>query len=50
MELGDSRLATEYCDSLYIDIVNNKYLPQECNIHADEEKIIQENKQGETDW
>ena len=50
MELGDTRAANQYCDSLYVDIVNIKYLPQDCNIHTDEEKIIQENKQGETDW
>ncbi len=50
MELGDTRLANEYCDSLYVDIVNTDYLPQDCNIHTNKEKIIQENKQGETDW
>jgi penicillin-binding protein 1A len=50
MELGDTRLANEYCDSVYVDLVNTKFIPQKCNIHTDENKIIKENQQGETDW
>jgi penicillin-binding protein 1A len=50
MDSGDTRLASENCDSIYVDIVNIKYLPQKSNMHTDKEKIIQENKQGETDW
>jgi penicillin-binding protein 1A len=50
MDLGDTRLATAYCDSVYVDLVNVKFLPQICNIHTDENKIIQENQQGGTDW
>jgi len=50
MDKGDSRLATEYCDSLYTDIVNVKYMPLKCNIHTGENKIINENQQGDTDW
>ncbi len=50
MEQGDTRIATQYCDSLYVDIVNVKYIPLECNIHTGESEIINENKQGGTDW
>ncbi len=50
MELGDSRIINQYCDSLYIDFVNVKNLPLKCNIHTDEDEIINENKQGGTDW
>jgi len=50
MDLGDTRIATEYCDSVYVDLVNTKFLPQGCNIHTDDDKIIQENQQGGTDW
>ena len=50
MELGDTRLATVYCDSVYVDLVNTKFIPQKCNIHTGEDKIIKENQQGETDW
>ncbi len=50
MEQGDTRSATQYCDSLYIDIVNVKNMPLKCNIHTGENEIINENKQGGTDW
>ena len=51
MEQGDSRLATQFCpDSVYVDLVNVKKMPQQCNIHTGKDKIIQENKQGESDW
>jgi len=50
MEQGDSRLATQYCDSLYTDIVNVKHMPLKCNIHTGENSIIKENNQGDTDW
>ncbi|GBD88677.1 penicillin-binding protein 1A [bacterium BMS3Abin03] len=50
MEQGDTRLANQYCDSLYTDIINIKNLPPKCNIHTGDSKIIKENKQGDTDW
>ncbi len=50
MEQGDTRSATQYCDSLYIDIVNVKNMPLKCYIHTGENEIINENKQGGTDW
>jgi penicillin-binding protein 1A len=50
MELGDTRVSTQYCDSLYTDIVNIRNIPLTCNIHTGESQIIQENNQGETDW
>ncbi|MGB5848445.1 MAG: PBP1A family penicillin-binding protein [Ignavibacteriaceae bacterium] len=50
MELGDTRIATQYCDSLYVDFVNVKNMPLKCNIHTGEGEIINENKQGGTDW
>ena len=50
MEQGDTRIASMFCDSLYTDIINVKYIPLECNIHTGENEIINENKQGGTDW
>jgi penicillin-binding protein 1A len=50
MDQGDTRIATQYCDSLVTDIVNVKYIPLKCNIHTGENRIINENKQGDTDW
>ena len=50
MEQGDTRDFSQYCDSLYIDIVNVKNMPLNCNIHTGESEIIDENKQGGTDW
>ncbi len=50
MDQGDTRIATQYCDSLVTDIVNVKYMPLKCNIHTGENRIINENKQGDTDW
>ncbi|MFC2119727.1 penicillin-binding protein 1A [Bacteroidota bacterium] len=50
MELGDSRIINQYCDSLYVDFVNVKNMPLKCNIHKGEDEIINENKQGGTDW
>jgi penicillin-binding protein 1A len=50
MEQGDSRNVTQYCDSLYVDILNIKNIPLKCNIHTGEGEIINENKQGGTDW
>ncbi len=50
MEQGDTRLATQYCDSLYTDIINIKNLPPKCNIHTGEDQIKKENNQGDSDW
>ncbi|MCH8034612.1 MAG: PBP1A family penicillin-binding protein [Bacteroidetes bacterium] len=50
MEQGDTRSVTQYCDSLYIDFVNVKNMPLQCNIHTGDSEIINENKQGGTDW
>jgi penicillin-binding protein 1A len=50
MEFGDSRIINQYCDSLYIDFINVKNMPLKCNIHKGEDEIINENKQGGTDW
>ena len=51
MDQGDSRLATQFCtDSIYVDLVNVKKMPQQCDIHTSKNKIIQENKQGDSDW
>jgi len=51
MDQGDSRLATQFCtDSIYVDLVNIKKMPQQCDIHTKKNKIIQENQQGESDW
>ncbi len=50
MEQGDARISTQYCDSFYVDFINVKNMPLKCNIHTGESEIINENKQGGTDW
>lgn len=50
MDLGDSRLANNYCPELVYDIVNSKHLPLTCDIHTDKNAIIKEENSGETGW
>ncbi len=50
MDLGDTRLATNYCPEVVTDIINTKHLPQKCEIHTDSNKIIHEDRQGNTGW
>jgi penicillin-binding protein 1A len=49
-ELGDSRLANNYCPDIYYDIINANHLPQICEIHTDENVIIREERTGDTGW
>ncbi|MCE7857868.1 MAG: PBP1A family penicillin-binding protein, partial [Ignavibacteria bacterium CHB3] len=35
MELGDTRVANQYCPELVYDIVNSKNVPMTCEIHTD---------------
>ena len=50
MDLGDSRLANNYCPEVIYDIVNSKHLPMTCEIHTDKNVIIKEERSGETGW
>jgi penicillin-binding protein 1A len=50
MELGDPRLANNYCPEVVYDIINLKHLPLVCEIHSDKDKIIQEERKGDTGW
>ena len=50
MEMGDPRLANNYCPEVVYDIVNSKHLPMICEIHTDKNVIIQEERSGETGW
>ncbi len=50
MELGDSRLANNYCPDVYYDIINAKHPPQSCEIHTDKNVIIREERTGDTGW
>ena len=50
MDLGDSRLANNYCPEVVYDIVNSKHLPLTCDIHTDKNAIIKEERKGETGW
>ncbi len=50
MELGDSRLANNYCPEVIYDIVNSKHIPMTCEIHTDKNVIIKEERSGETGW
>jgi penicillin-binding protein 1A len=50
MELGDPRIANNYCPELFYDIVNQKHIPMTCEIHSDKNVIIREERTGETGW
>jgi hypothetical protein len=50
MELGDARLANNYCPETVYDIVNSKNIPMTCEIHSDKNVIIKEERSGETGW
>jgi penicillin-binding protein 1A len=50
MELGDPRIANNYCLELFYDIVNQKHIPMTCEIHSDKNVIIREERTGETGW
>ncbi|NUM62820.1 MAG: PBP1A family penicillin-binding protein [Ignavibacteriaceae bacterium] len=50
MELGDTRVANQYCPELVYDIVNSKNVPMTCEIHTDKNVIIKEERTGETGW
>ena len=50
MELGDARLANNYCPDVYYDIINSNSPPQSCEIHTDKNIIIREERTGDTGW
>ncbi|MBK9099096.1 MAG: PBP1A family penicillin-binding protein [bacterium] len=50
MELGDTRIANNYCPEIVYDIVNSKNIPMTCEIHSDKNVIIREERTGETGW
>lgn len=50
MDLGDPRLANNFCPELVYDIINSKDLPLDCEIHTGNDVIIREERQGETGW
>ncbi|MBE0570988.1 MAG: PBP1A family penicillin-binding protein [Ignavibacteriaceae bacterium] len=50
MDLGDPRLANNYCPEIIYDIINSKHLPMTCEIHTDKNVIIREERTGETGW
>ena len=50
MDLGDPRLANNYCPEIVYDIINTKHLPLTCEIHSDKNVIIREERKGETGW
>ncbi len=51
MDLGDTRLATSGCPEVYTDVINQKNLPPNCEIHSGGGKIKkEEDKRGDTGW
>ena len=50
MDLGDTRLANNYCPEVVYDIINPKHMPLTCEIHTDKNAIIREERKGETGW
>jgi len=50
MDLGDPRLANNYCPEIVYDIINSKHIPLTCEIHTDKNVIIREERKGETGW
>jgi penicillin-binding protein 1A len=49
MEIGDTRLATGDCPSVYTDIINKKKLPLSCDLHSGG-RIMREGRRGESGW
>ncbi len=50
MDLGDPKIATQYCPDKVTDIINIKYMPQKCNIHTGIKQISPEDKRGDSGW
>ena len=50
MDLGDPKIATQYCPDKVTDIINIKYMPQKCNIHTGIKQITPEDKRGDSGW
>jgi len=50
MDLGDSRIASEYCLDIVEDIIKINQIPPVCEIHTDYNRIIRENSVGDSDW
>jgi penicillin-binding protein 1A len=50
MNLGDPKIATQYCPEKVSDIINVKYTPQTCNIHTGIKKVTPEDRRGDTGW
>jgi penicillin-binding protein 1A len=50
MDLGDSRIASEYCLDIVEDIIKMNQIPPVCEIHTDYNRIIKENSVGDSDW
>lgn len=50
MNLGDPRIATPNCPTVYKDIINSRYMPRECEIHQNHDAIIREDKRGDAGW
>jgi penicillin-binding protein 1A len=50
MDLGDPKIATQYCPEKVTDIINVKYMPQKCNIHTGIKQITPEDKRGDSGW
>ncbi len=50
MDLGDPRVATEYCPNTVTDIVNIKHIPPKCELHTGRGRIIPDDKRGDSGW
>ncbi len=50
IDLGDAKLAGEYCLETVEDIVKINQIPPVCEIHKDYSRIIKENRSGDSDW
>jgi len=50
LDLGDPRIATPNCPSTVEDIINTKYMPRECELHSSHDKIIREDRRGDSGW
>ncbi|MBZ0198512.1 MAG: PBP1A family penicillin-binding protein [Ignavibacteriaceae bacterium] len=50
MDLGDPRVATEFCPNTVTDIVNVKHIPPKCELHTGRGTIVPEDKRGDSGW
>jgi len=50
MDLGDPRVASEFCTNTVTDIVNKKHIPPKCELHTGRGRVTPEDRRGDSGW